>query len=134
MALEYTECPYVIQITINCTNIFHTKAHQNVSKFGFLVWKYTIWQDCFANIFSYLSVWVCKSWIIGQVFRAKAAFFQFVCCTFIASAPEGFGHPLRISVAAPFVNASRDKWPKLCHYFARTRQTKGLNWARPVLA
>jgi hypothetical protein len=26
------------------TNVFHHKAHQNLPKFGFLVWKYTIWQ------------------------------------------------------------------------------------------
>jgi hypothetical protein len=31
-------------MTIKYTNIFHSKAIQNLPKFGFLVRKYTIWQ------------------------------------------------------------------------------------------
>jgi hypothetical protein len=28
------------------TNLSHCKALQNLPKFGFFVWKYTIWQPC----------------------------------------------------------------------------------------
>jgi hypothetical protein len=28
------------------TNIFHSKALPNLPKFGFGVWKHTIWQPC----------------------------------------------------------------------------------------
>jgi hypothetical protein len=34
------------QVAINYTNIFHCKTLQNLPKFGFLVWKQTIWQPC----------------------------------------------------------------------------------------
>jgi hypothetical protein len=31
-------------MAIECTNFFHSKAFKNFPKFGFLVWKHTIWQ------------------------------------------------------------------------------------------
>jgi hypothetical protein len=34
---------------IKYTNIFLCKTLQNLPKFGFLVWKYTIWQPCGAD-------------------------------------------------------------------------------------
>jgi hypothetical protein len=34
----------VYQMTIQYTNIFHSKALQNLRKLGFLVWKHIIWQ------------------------------------------------------------------------------------------
>jgi hypothetical protein len=34
------------QVSIKYTNIFLSKALQNLPKFGFLVWKQTIWQPC----------------------------------------------------------------------------------------
>jgi hypothetical protein len=34
------------QVSIKYTNIFHCKTLQNLSKFGFWVWKQTIWQPC----------------------------------------------------------------------------------------
>jgi hypothetical protein len=46
-----TECPLKIpngsklfQMVIKYTNIFDSKALQNIPKLGFLVRKYTIWQ------------------------------------------------------------------------------------------
>jgi hypothetical protein len=32
------------QVSIEYTNISHSKTLENFSKFGFLVWKQTIWQ------------------------------------------------------------------------------------------
>jgi hypothetical protein len=32
------------QVSIKYTNIFQCKTLQNLPKFGFLVWKHTIWQ------------------------------------------------------------------------------------------
>jgi hypothetical protein len=37
------------QLSIKYTNIFHCKTLQNLPKFGFLVWRQTIWQPCFAT-------------------------------------------------------------------------------------
>jgi hypothetical protein len=34
------------QVSIKYTDIFHCKTLQNLHKFGFLVWKQTIWQPC----------------------------------------------------------------------------------------
>jgi hypothetical protein len=34
------------QVSIKYTNIFHCKTLRNLPKFGFLVWKQTIWQPC----------------------------------------------------------------------------------------
>jgi hypothetical protein len=34
------------QVPIKYTNICHCKTLQNLPKFGFLVWKQTIWQPC----------------------------------------------------------------------------------------
>jgi hypothetical protein len=34
------------QVSIKYTDIFHCKPLQNLPKFGFLVWKQTIWQLC----------------------------------------------------------------------------------------
>jgi hypothetical protein len=34
------------QICIKYTIIFHYKTLQNLPKWGFLVWKQTIWQTC----------------------------------------------------------------------------------------
>jgi hypothetical protein len=36
----------MFQMVIKYTNIFHSKALQNLPKLGFLVWKQTIWQPC----------------------------------------------------------------------------------------
>jgi hypothetical protein len=38
---------YIYQMDIKCTSIFYCKTLQNLPKFGFLVWKYTIWQPWF---------------------------------------------------------------------------------------
>jgi hypothetical protein len=38
------------------TNIFHSEAIQNLTKLGFLVWKYTIWQPCSSVLFIQKSV------------------------------------------------------------------------------
>jgi hypothetical protein len=32
------------QVSITYTNIFHCNTHKILTKFGFLVWKHTIWQ------------------------------------------------------------------------------------------
>jgi hypothetical protein len=60
--LKYTNWPQQIptshkidHMAIKSTNIFHYKAHHNLPKFGFLVWKYAIWQPCFLIIG--LSLW-----------------------------------------------------------------------------
>jgi hypothetical protein len=37
------------QVSIKYTNIFHRMTLQNFPKFGFLVWKQTIWQPCSAG-------------------------------------------------------------------------------------
>jgi hypothetical protein len=34
------------QVSIKYTNIFQLQTLQNLPKFGFLVWKQTIWQPC----------------------------------------------------------------------------------------
>jgi hypothetical protein len=39
---------HIIQMAIENTNLFHSKALQNVPNFGLLVWKRTIWQPCWA--------------------------------------------------------------------------------------
>jgi hypothetical protein len=36
----------IFQMTTKYTGIFHSKALQNLHKFGCLVWKQTIWQPC----------------------------------------------------------------------------------------
>jgi hypothetical protein len=33
-------------LSIKYTNMLHYKTLQNLSKSGFLVWKYSIWQPC----------------------------------------------------------------------------------------
>jgi hypothetical protein len=38
------------QVSIKYTNIFHCKTLQNLPKFGFSVWKQTIWQPCFRRV------------------------------------------------------------------------------------
>jgi hypothetical protein len=35
--------------TIDYDNIFHSKTLQNLPRFGFLVWKYAIWQPCMSD-------------------------------------------------------------------------------------
>jgi hypothetical protein len=35
---------YMYQVALKYTNIFHSKAFQNIPKLVFLYWKYTIWQ------------------------------------------------------------------------------------------
>jgi hypothetical protein len=42
MAVIYSKWAWIMY-----TNIFHSKALQNLPKWGFLVWKNTIWQPCF---------------------------------------------------------------------------------------
>jgi hypothetical protein len=44
------------QVSIKYSNIFQCKTHQNLPKFGFLVWKQTIWHPCHTVI---------KDWRIG---------------------------------------------------------------------
>jgi hypothetical protein len=39
------------QVSIKYTDIFHIKTLQNLPKFGFLVWKQTIWQPCWVVAF-----------------------------------------------------------------------------------
>jgi hypothetical protein len=36
----------IIQMAKEYTNLFHSKALQNLPKLEFLVWKQTIWQPC----------------------------------------------------------------------------------------
>jgi hypothetical protein len=51
ISMNYTKCPWnitedrkMVQVSIKYSNIFHCKNLQNLPKFGFLVWKQTIWQ------------------------------------------------------------------------------------------
>jgi hypothetical protein len=44
MSMKYTKDRQMDQVSISFTNIFHCKTLQNLPKFGFLVWKQTIWQ------------------------------------------------------------------------------------------
>jgi hypothetical protein len=37
-------------MTIKYTNIFLSKALQNLSKLGFLVWNWTVWQPCINSV------------------------------------------------------------------------------------
>jgi nuclear transport factor 2 (NTF2) superfamily protein len=53
ITVSYTKCPWSItkdrkmdKVSIKYTIIFHCKTLQNLPKFGFLVWKQTIWQPC----------------------------------------------------------------------------------------
>jgi hypothetical protein len=53
MTIQYTrwpqnipDCRKIDQVSIKFTSIFHYKTLQNSPKFGFLVWKYTIWHPC----------------------------------------------------------------------------------------
>jgi hypothetical protein len=56
--LNVTKGRKVFQMAMLYTNIFHLKAPQNIPKFGYLVWKYNIWQPwptrrkktCLANV------------------------------------------------------------------------------------
>jgi hypothetical protein len=41
-------------MVIKYTKIFHSKTHQNLPKFGFLVWKQTIWQPWRTGVFSHV--------------------------------------------------------------------------------
>jgi hypothetical protein len=50
---KYTRCPQnmangrkIDQMAAKYTNIFYCKTLENLPKFGFFVWKYTIWQPC----------------------------------------------------------------------------------------
>jgi hypothetical protein len=48
-AIKYTIHTYGMkmdQMAIKYTRIFHCKKLKNLPKFGFLVWKQTIWQPC----------------------------------------------------------------------------------------
>jgi hypothetical protein len=59
--------------TIYKPTLYHYKALKNLPKFGFLVWKYAIWQPC---------LWHCKVRAFdGLVFGAKITLFIF-CPTF----------------------------------------------------
>jgi hypothetical protein len=40
------------QVSLKYTIIFHCKTLQNLPKFGFLVWKQTIWQPCLNHFFA----------------------------------------------------------------------------------
>jgi hypothetical protein len=44
-------------MAINCTNNFHGKTLQNLSKLWFLVWKYAIWQPWSANVIMEILKW-----------------------------------------------------------------------------
>jgi hypothetical protein len=46
MAIKCTIGRKKIQRALEYTNLFHSKALQNLPKLKFLVWKYTIWQPC----------------------------------------------------------------------------------------
>jgi hypothetical protein len=52
-----TKCPWYVtqdrnigQVSIKYTVLFHCKTLQNLPKFGFLVWKQTIWQPWPRNV------------------------------------------------------------------------------------
>jgi hypothetical protein len=40
------KCHKIHQMANKFTKIFHYKAFRNIPKFGFFVWKHTIWQPC----------------------------------------------------------------------------------------
>jgi hypothetical protein len=42
----------MLQMAIKYINIFPPKAPQNLPKLEFLVWKETIWQPCFQDLFT----------------------------------------------------------------------------------
>jgi hypothetical protein len=44
MATIYSNGRNIFQMTLEYTNLFHSKALQNLHKVGFLVRKYIIWQ------------------------------------------------------------------------------------------
>jgi hypothetical protein len=44
MAINIPNSCKIDQIAIKYINSFHCKTLQNLPEFGFLVWKYTIWQ------------------------------------------------------------------------------------------
>jgi hypothetical protein len=44
MTTNYTNGHKIFQMVMKYTNIYHSKALQNVPKLGFLVRKQTIWQ------------------------------------------------------------------------------------------
>jgi hypothetical protein len=53
MTNKYTKWPHnipngrkIYQMAIKYTNIFYGKTLQNLTKLGFLVWTYAIWQPC----------------------------------------------------------------------------------------
>jgi hypothetical protein len=43
-------------MAIKYINIFQSKALQDLPKFGFFVWKETIWQPCSAGCWNYLVI------------------------------------------------------------------------------
>jgi hypothetical protein len=46
MVIKIPNVGKIFQIALKFINIFPSKAPQNLPKFGFLVWKETIWQLC----------------------------------------------------------------------------------------
>jgi hypothetical protein len=52
------------QVSIKYTNIFHCKTLKNFPKFGFLVWKQTIWQPCLPGLLR-------RAPAVGQTIRTR---------------------------------------------------------------
>jgi hypothetical protein len=57
MATKHTKWPQniqneckILQMDTKYANMFNSQALHNIHKYGFLVWKYTIWQPCFCVI------------------------------------------------------------------------------------
>jgi hypothetical protein len=48
--MKYPNGRKIDQMCIKYTDIFHCKNLQKLLKFGFLVWKYTLWQPCIATL------------------------------------------------------------------------------------
>jgi hypothetical protein len=85
-------------VSIKYTNIFHCKTLQNFPKFGFLVWKQTIWQPC--------STWQMmrapsKNWINWTQFsRRESGSWTALKCKLARSLSFLFSYKKRCSLAS----------------------------------
>jgi hypothetical protein len=74
MAVIYSQWPY------NIPTFFHSKALQNLPKFGFLVWKHTIWQSFISLSVEMIFVF-CRRFVLPCVIYGwwKCTYYSHTC-------------------------------------------------------
>jgi hypothetical protein len=94
MSINITKDSKMDQVTIKYSNIFHWNTLQDLPKFGFLVWKQTIWQPClrgqfylhrYIKILNFLSHGMLKispslqNTILANIMKTHFFIFKFQC-------------------------------------------------------